>query len=62
MNNDYLRNVAKDLKEAGVDHITPDQLEDLAYYLDVEEVSKQLEFAAEPDKFDIYGNRIDQED
>ena len=62
MNNDYLRNIAKDLKEAGVDQITPDQLEDLAYYLDVEEVSKQLEVMAEPSKFDIYGNRIDQED
>lgn len=62
MNNDYLRYIAKELKDAGVDIITPDQLDDLAYHLDVEQVSMQLEVEAEPDSFDQHGNRINRED
>lgn len=62
MNNDYLRHIAKELKDAGVDIITPDQLDDLAYHLDIEKVSKQLEVEAEPDNFDQHGNRINRED
>jgi len=43
MNNDYLRSVASDLKKAGVDTITPDQLEDLSYFLEVEQFARQME-------------------
>lgn len=63
MSTDYLRGVAKDLKEAGVDMITPDQLDDLAYFIDASQVERVLHNIAEPDSFDHDGNLIDpQED
>lgn len=63
MSTDYLRGVAKDLKEAGVDMITPDQLDDLAYFIDASQVERVLHNIAEPDSFDYDGNLIDpQED
>lgn len=58
MNNDYLRYIAKELKDAGVDNITPDQLDDLAYHLDVSHVEKQLQKITNSDSF----NELDQED
>ena len=59
MSTDYLRSVARDLKEAGVDSMTPDQLEDLAYFIDASQVERVLHNIAEPDKFDYDGNLID---
>lgn len=59
MSTDYLRNVAKDLKEAGVDSITPDQLDDLAYFIDTAQVEQVLKQVADPDAFDEDGNEID---
>lgn len=59
MSTDYLRNVAKDLKEAGVDSITPDQLDDLAYFIDTTQVEQVLKQVADPDAFDEDGNEID---
>lgn len=56
MSTDYLRHIAKELKDAGVDKITPEQLDELAYYLDVEQVSKQLEHVADSE------NETNQED
>jgi len=43
MNNDYLRNIAQDLKKAGVSTITPEQLEDLSYFLEVEQFTMQMQ-------------------
>lgn len=58
MSTDYLRSVAKDLKEAGVDSLTPDDLDSLAYFIDASHVEKILHNIAEPDKFDHDGNEI----
>lgn len=59
MSTDYLRNVARDLKDAGVDLITPDQLDDLAYFIDASQVERVLHNIAEPDSFDRDGNYIE---
>ena len=59
MSTDYLRNVARDLKDAGVDMITPDQLDDLAYFIDASQVERVLHNIAEPDSFDRDGNYIE---
>lgn len=59
MSTDYLRNVARDLKDAGVDLITPDQLDELAYFIDASQVERVLHNIAEPDSFDRDGNYIE---
>lgn len=59
MSTDYLRNLARDLKDAGVDLITPDQLDDLAYFIDASQVERVLHNIAEPDSFDRDGNYIE---
>lgn len=52
MSNDYLRYIAQELKDAGVDKITPAQLDDLAYHLDVSQVERQLEAIAESENYE----------
>lgn len=59
MSTDYLRSLARDLKDAGVDLITPDQLDDLAYFIDASQVERVLHNIAEPDSFDRDGNYIE---